>query len=101
MKCTMSTNTTLSATLPRSSILDAQLAWLERHLNRVPYVERLREQKSAFPGEERQRYMLSPSRFAARPLLALFSACGVRLSSLLGPKLFESLMAPYREKAAA
>lgn len=86
-------------TLPRSRALDWQIGWLSTHLAEVPYVERLQKQKSAFPGEERQRYMVSPLRDAARPFLALMNATGVSLQSLLGKNLVKSLLAPYRGPA--
>lgn len=87
------------ASLPRSRALDWQIDWLGRHLAEVPYVQRLRQQKSAFPGEERQRYLVSPLRDAARPFLALLSATGVSLQALLGRNLVKSLIAPYRGAA--
>jgi lysylphosphatidylglycerol synthetase-like protein (DUF2156 family) len=87
--------------LPRSRALDAQIAWLSRHLAGVPYVARLAEQKDAFPGEERQRYLVTGSRSVARPMLALFEACGVRLRSLVGTQLLQSLAAPLLERAGA
>ena len=88
-------------TLAASASLDWQVAWLEKHLAQVPYVERLRTQKSAFPGEERQRYMVSGLRTAVRPFLGLMSASGVSLRSLLGKGLLDSVLAPYRKERPA
>lgn len=87
--------------LPRSRVLDAQIGWLSRHLAAVPYVDRLAAQKSAFPAEDRQRYMVTPMRSAARPFLALMSASGVSLRSLLGANLVRSVLKPYLEGARA
>jgi lysylphosphatidylglycerol synthetase-like protein (DUF2156 family) len=86
--------------LPRSRDLEGQIGWMAQHLGEVPYVERLHAQKSVFPGEERQRYMASRLGSAVRPFLAMLSASGVSIGSLIGRNLVKSLTAPYRRVEA-
>jgi lysylphosphatidylglycerol synthetase-like protein (DUF2156 family) len=85
------TQADLGALVRCSPILSAQLAWMERHLAAVPYVQRLRELKTSLPTVAVPRYFVSYSPLAAPAFAALMAACGIRLRSLLGPGLWQSL----------
>lgn len=87
--CAPGTDTAVSC----SSLLSAQIAWLEQHLAEVPYVQRLRELKTALPGISQPRYFVSHSPLALPAFVALMGACGVRLRSLMGPSLWQSIAA--------
>lgn len=76
--------------------LSAQLAWMEQHLAAVPYVQRLRELKTSLPGVSVPRYFVSYSALALPPFVALMAACGVRLGSLIGPSLWQSIGQGHR-----
>lgn len=76
-----------------SSLLSTQIAWMEQHLADVPYVQRLRELKTALPGISEPRYFVSYSPLAPPAFVALMGASGVRLRSLLGPSLWQSIAA--------
>lgn len=74
-----------------SPVLSAQVGVLERYLAEVPYVRRLRELKDSLPGRNVHRYFASYTGFAPLPFSALLGACGVSLSSILGPGLWRSI----------
>jgi hypothetical protein len=79
---------------PRCSpLLSAQVGVLERYLAQVQYVRRLRELKDSLPGHNVRRYFGSYTAFSLVPFCALLAACGVSLSSILGPQLFRSIWA--------
>ncbi len=82
-------------TLSGSSLLAAQLDWLEKHLSAVPYVQRLRELKTSLPGVSCPRYFVSFSALALPAFVALMGACGVRLRSLVGASLWQSIRAAH------
>lgn len=87
------------ASLPAAR-LSPSLSWqvgrLEQYLAAVPYVQRLVEMKAALPGEYEPRYFLSYSGLALPAFAALLAACGVSLSSIIGPRLWSSIVAGWR-----
>ena len=86
-----------AAAMPITSrSLSAQVAWLERQLAAVPYVQRLRELKMSLPGRSCPRYFVSPWPLVVPAFVALMGACGVRLGSLLGPSLWQSALQARR-----
>lgn len=84
---------------PLSPWLSRQVGWLERYLADVPYVRRLVEIKAALPGHYEPRYFASYSPSALPAFAALLGACGVSLSSIVGPRLLASLWAGARGKS--
>lgn len=74
-----------------SSVLQAQMRWMERSLHAVEYVQRLREMKSLVPGPVRPRFFASHSRSAVTAVAALVSACGVPLRMIFGPALLRAI----------
>lgn len=85
--------------LPSTSpILSAQVAWLERQLAAVPYVQRLRDLKMSLPGRSCRRYFVGPSPLFVPAFVALMGACGVRLGSLLGPSLWQSALQARKDE---
>ncbi|MBL8949212.1 MAG: DUF2156 domain-containing protein [Myxococcaceae bacterium] len=66
-----------------SPLLSAQARWLAKRFAEVPYLARLREMKSAFPGAMPQRYFVGASPLVATTVLSLLRACGVPLAPLL------------------
>lgn len=67
--------------------LAAQAKWMEARFGAVPYLQRLKEMKDAFPGPSPQRYFVGRSPLVATTLLALLKACGVPLLPIVKHQL--------------
>lgn len=66
-----------------SRLLSPQVLWLARRFSSVPYLQRLKEMKDAFPGATPQRYFVGASPLLATTLVALLKACGVPLTPII------------------
>jgi lysylphosphatidylglycerol synthetase-like protein (DUF2156 family) len=66
-----------------SRLLSPQVKFMERRFATVPYLQRLKEMKDAFPGETPQRYFVGGSPLLATTVLSLLKACGVPLEPII------------------